>query len=161
MDTGVTENRPGARAIRLQILVMMLSALLPVAWLIGRRTAPAVVREPVIFGAGEAPITLQESARGLAANDTPVGLPALPGGAGAYRLLFVPGGSGGAGQPPYRLRIEAPDGSDIWQSIWSAPGADRAAAELVLPASRLQHGKHALLVEDAAGTMRSFPFLVP
>ncbi len=161
MDRAVTENRPEARAIRLQVLVMLLAALLPVAWLFGRRTAPAVVREPVLFGAGEAPVTLQESARGLAANDAPVGLPALPGSAGAYRLRFVPGGSSGTGQPPYRLRLEAPDGRDLWQSTWNGPGADRAAAELVLPASRLQHGRHALLVEDAAGTMRSFPFIVP
>ncbi len=140
---------------------MLLTALLPVFWLIGRRTAPATKQEPLLFRAELKPATLQESARGIAATSGPVRLPALAGGETAYRLLFLPGGSEGNGQPPYRLRIEAPDARDIWQGVWNAAGSDRGPAELVLPSEGLRPGRYALFVEDAAGMMRSFPFTVP
>jgi len=153
------ERRPPA--LRLQVAAMLLVALLPVFWLIGRRTAPPVSEQPLLLAASEPRVTLQESARGLAANAAPPSLPTPAEAGTAYRLAFVPGGSAGGGQPPYRIRLEAPDGRDIWQASFGGPGAERGAAELLLPAAGLKPGRYALLVEDAAGTMRSFPFLVP
>jgi len=153
------DRRPPA--LWLQVAAMLLVALLPIFWLIGRRTAPQGLEQPLLFGASEPRITLQESARGLAANAAPLSLPPPTEAGSAYRLAFVPGGSAGGGQPPYRIRLQAPDGRDTWQMTWKGPGADRGAAELVLPADGLKPGRYALLVEDGGGTMRSFPFLVP
>jgi len=152
-------RRPAS--LRLQVTAMILTALLPVFWLIGRRTAPPTQQDPLLFPGGQAPVTLQESERGLAANAPPVTLPAPAGPDGVYRLIFVPGGSRGAGQAPFRVRLETPDGRDLWQATWGGPDDDRLPVELAVPAGRLRPGRHALLVEDAAGTMRSFLFIVP
>ncbi len=155
------DEAPRPRGLRLQVALMALTALLPVFWLIGRRTAPPPEPQPMIFGAGEAPVILQESARGLAANEAPVRLPAPADRHGAYRVTFVPGGVRGDGRPPYRVRLESPDGRDLWEGTWAPAGDPRAAAELVLPVAGLAPGRYALLVEDDSRTMRSFLFIAP
>lgn len=140
---------------------MVLLALLPVAWLIGRRTAPAPRPQPLLVRPDDEGITLRETPRGLAGSPSPVRLPPPTGREGPYRLRFLLAGAGEAARPPYRLRLEGPDGGDLWQGSWSGSAGDRPALDLVLPGSELHPGRHALRVEDASGLVRSYPFIVP
>jgi hypothetical protein len=155
---------PGARRLPvlwLQVVAMFLAALLPVAWLIGRRTAPAVRILPLIARTDDEGITLQETPRGLAGSASPVRLPAPADRGATYRLRFLLGSRDDPARPPYRMRLEGPDGGDIWQTRWDAAAGDRLPLELMLPAAILRPGRHALRVEDGAGIVRSYPFIVP
>jgi hypothetical protein len=160
-------DRSGAGAsvrrgsLRLQVTALGLAALLPVAWLIGRRTAPAARPLPVLVPAAEPAVLLTEAPHGLAGGSPPVTLPPVKGPEGAYRLEFALA-NGGAGAPaPYRVRVERPDGSEIWQAIWNGAPPGDGRVLLTLPAALLRPGRHRVVVEDATGRARSFPFLVP
>ncbi|HEU4401071.1 MAG TPA: hypothetical protein VFT43_03105 [Candidatus Polarisedimenticolia bacterium] len=158
---GATEATSGRPSLWLQVTAMFLTALLPVAWLVGRRTAPAARALPSLVSAADQPIPLLQSARALAAKAGPLALPVLPDPGGAYRLSFLPVDPSEPARPPYRLRLEAPGGDDIWQGSWERPGGERARLELLLPGAGLRPGRYALRLEDAAGTVQSFPFVVP
>jgi hypothetical protein len=149
---------PGFRA---QVAAWLLAAMLPIAWLVGRRTAPLPTPQPYLARAEEAPIALPESARGLAANADLPRLPEPTGTGGAYRLVFQPAGSSGAGTAPFRVRLQSPDGTDLWQAVVSGQDGGHRPAELILPRSALRPGRYALVSEDAKGTMHSFLFIVP
>ena len=160
MQIPETQPQPARPAgLWLQVVALVLAALVPVAWLIGRRTMPPPRPAPLVLDAAGSIAALQQGAEGLMAGPNPVHLPALSVPGDAYRLDFQPGGGDDAALPPYRLKIMGPGGREIWQGSWAGPTGGRI--EVVLPAEGLESGPHALVSVDAAGRVRSFPFLVP
>ena len=147
--------------IGVQVIALTLAALLPVAWLVGRRTAPEERIAPLLVAAANEAIELRESPRGLATQGGAPSLPVMADRGGVYRLRFVLTPREEDPRPPYRLRLEGPDGRDIWQRTWAGMEGERPSLELVVPVASLRPGKYALRVEDAAGIVRSYPFLVP
>ena len=154
------DGRPPT-ALRLQVAAMALAALLPVAWLIGRRTAPPPGPQPLLVKQDDEGITLQETHRGLAGGPEALRLPPGPGGGAAYRLKFLLGGAGEAPRSPFRLRLEGPRGDDLWQGTLEVREGERPAFDLLVPAALLRPGRHAVRVEDAGGIVRSYTFIVP
>jgi len=157
-EAGVGEQaRPAG--LWLQVLALFLAALIPMAWLIGRRTVPAQAPAPLVLNPSEPIVALQQSAEGLRAGPSPTRLPpaATPG--GVYRLELAPGGGDPAAHPPYRLKLDAPGGNELWQGSWSAPAETKI--QIVLPAEGLRPGPHTLVTVDSTGRLRSFPFQVP
>jgi hypothetical protein len=150
-------DRP--QGLGLQVVAMMLAALVPVAWLVGRRTVPPTAPAPLALDASEPIVALQPGAEGLQAGPNPVHLTAPGDPQGAYRLDFSPGGGDPTASAPFRLKILGPGGREIWQGSWSGKADGRA--EVVLPAEGLASGPHALVATDSVGRVRSFPFLVP
>jgi len=160
MQTPEAQRQPVRDAgLWLQVVALILAALVPVAWLVGRRTMPPERPAPLVLDAGGPIVALQQGAEGLMAGPNPVRLPALSVPGGAYRLDFPPGGADRTALPPFRLKILGPAGREIWQGSWAGPAGGRL--EVVLPADGLESGPHALVSVDAAGRLRSFPFLVP
>jgi hypothetical protein len=131
-----------------------------VAWLVGRRTAPPPGPVPLLVQSTVPPVALVESPRGKAAGTSPVHITRTADPRLAYRLVFVPVAAGEPARPPYRLRLQGPDGADIWVGTWEKAGEHRTALELILPASVLHPGRHVLVVQDASGLVRSYPFIV-
>ncbi|MGH2670615.1 MAG: hypothetical protein ACRDH5_16140, partial [bacterium] len=101
-----------------------------------------------------------ETPHGLAGGTPPVALPETDP-RGAYRLEFVLAKPEAGGPGPHRVRVERPDGSEIWQTIWDRPLPGDGRVQLTLPAALLRPGRHRVVAEDASGRARSFPFLVP
>jgi len=149
-----------SRSLRLQVLILLLLALLPVAWLAGRRTAPPPGPVPLLVPSTDPPIALVESPRGKAAGTSPVHITRTADPGLSYRLVFVPVAAGEPARPPYRLRLQGPDGGDIWVGTWEKTGEHRTALELILPAAGLRPGRHVLVAQDAGGLVRSYPFIV-
>ncbi len=157
----MSQEAPARPPVYLQLIALFLLAFLPVAWLVGRRTAPPPAPIPLLFDGAEPPVTLQSGRAGIAGGVPAVRLPELRGRQGGYRLNFSPVEPGQESRSPYRLRIEGPEGDSLWQGTWDDRGAGRAPVQLVVPAILLKHGRHALVLEDAAGMVRTYPFLVP
>jgi hypothetical protein len=151
--------RPGS--LRLQVAALLLAALLPVSWLVGRRTAPEARPLPVLSAASEPAVVLAEAPHGLAGGAPPAALPLGVDSRGGYRLEFALVETAVGDRAPYRVRVEAPDGSEIWRAVWDRALPPHGRAALTLPAALLSHGRHRLVVEDSEGRARSFPFLVP
>src|SRR2546422_192888 len=119
--TAGPEHAATAR-LRIQVLALLLAALVPVAWLIGRRTLPPAAPVPLVLDPAAPIIALQPSALGLRAGPSPTRLP-QPAAAGAvFRLEFPPGGGEPAARPPYRLRLEGPGGGELWQGAGGGAG---------------------------------------
>ena len=150
-------DRP--RGLGLQVAALILTALVPVAWLVGRRTVPQAQALPLALDSAEPIVVLQAGGEGLQAGAASVRLAALAVQDGAYRLDFAPGGGDPTAAPPFRLKILGPGGREIWQGSW--PGTAGGKVEVVLPARGLAGGPHALVATDSVGRVRSFPFLVP
>jgi hypothetical protein len=158
----VDERRPGSRLLGTQVAALMLLSLLPVAWLIGRRTAPGPAPVPILLGSGRSAIALRAAPPGLADRVGPTELPALSSGAGGYRLDFDLTAPKIPGRPPYRMQLTGPGGAVLWQEVWNEIDASPpASAGLILPAAMARPGRYTLVVEDASGRIRMFPFLVP
>jgi hypothetical protein len=141
--------------------VLALAALVPVAWLVGRRTAPPPRPQPVVIDPAEPAIALPEGMGGVASS---MGAPALPpaaGRRGAYRVVFVPVAPGQEARPPFDVRLQGPDGGDLWVGLVKEAGPHREALELAIPAALLSPGRHVLLVRDAGGFVRHYAFVVP
>lgn len=155
------ERRPPDRpqGLGIQVAALILAALLPVAWLVGRRTVPQAEALPLALDAAEPIVVLQAGAEGLQAGPNPVRLTPLSVPGGAYRLDFSPGGGDQTASAPFRLKILGPGGREIWQGAWSGTAGGRV--EVILPAQGLASGPHALVATDSVGRVRSFPFLVP
>ena len=153
------ERRPAA--LRLQVATMALAALLPVAWLIGRRTAPPPGPQPLLVRQDDDGVTLQETHRGLAGGPEALRLPPAPGGGAAYRLKILLGGTGEVPRSPFRLRLEGPRGDDLWEGTLELWEGERPAFDLLVPAAMLRPGRHAVRVEDAGGIVRSYTFIAP
>jgi hypothetical protein len=143
----------------LQVLVLILLAFVPVAWLIGRRTVPQPAPAPLVLDPAEPIVVLQISAEGLRAGPSSVRLPSSPAPERVFRAEFLPGGAEKEARPPFRLKLEGPGGRELWQGSWSGP-ADKKI-QLVLPAEGLIPGPHTLVSTDSTGRLRSFPFQVP
>jgi hypothetical protein len=154
-------GRTPAPALRLQIALLALLAFVPIAWLIGRRTAPPPRPQPLIVDPAEAAVALQEGRGGVASSLGAVTLPPPSARQGAYRLVFVPVAPGQAARPPFDVRLQGPDGRDLWVGLVREAGAHRTALELAVPAALLSPGRHVLLVRDAGGYVRHYPFIVP
>ena len=155
------DQRPPDRpkGLGIQVAAMILAALVPVAWLVGRRTVPQAQALPLALDAAEPIVVLQAGGEGLLAapNAARLTAPSVPD--GAYRLDFSPGGGDATAAPPFRLKILGPGGREIWQASWSGKAGGKV--EVVLPARGLASGPHALVATDSVGRVRSFPFLVP
>jgi len=150
------DSGTGRPALKLQVTLILLTALLPIVWLIGRRTAPAAIPTPLLLGGSEARLELAGGRPGLGAARPPeVALPAGPGGT---VLMVFPPPEGGA--PPYQLGLTGPDGGITWQIVWPDLPAVDGWCRLAMPASLLRSGRHSLVVRDASGTVTSMPFLV-
>jgi hypothetical protein len=154
------EASAGGRNVRLQVSVLLLLALIPVAWLVGRRTVPPPGPAPLLLPSGEPPVALLEGPRGIAAGTSPVRIARTENPQAVHRLVFVPVAAGETPRPPYRLRLQGPDGADLWVGTWGRVEAHRAPLELLLPAAGLRPGRHALVVEDDGGLVRTYPFIV-
>jgi hypothetical protein len=146
--------------IGLQVIAMILTAALPVAWLVGRRTAPAVRVGPLLIDGSRAAVVLEESRRGMAAGGALTSLAPEANRQEASRVEFLPVRPGQPLRPPYRLRLEGPDGGDLWQGTWIGGVEDRGPLELIVPGGSLRPGRYALRVEDAGGTVRSYLLVV-
>jgi hypothetical protein len=153
--------RPSRPPLGPQIAALALLAFVPVAWLIGRRTAPPPRPQPVIVDPAEPAIALQEGQGGVASSRGAVTLPPPDGRQGAYRLVFVPVAPGRPARPPFDVRLQGPDGGDLWVGMVREAGPHRAAIELAVPAELLSPGRHVLLIRDAGGYVRHYPFIVP
>src|SRR5207249_10609202 len=79
-----------AGGLGLQVVVLILAPLVPVAWLIGRRTLPPPRPAPLILNPAGPIVALGQSAEGLMAGPTPTHLTAPLETGGAYRLEFSP-----------------------------------------------------------------------
>jgi hypothetical protein len=159
MQSETADGGPARPAgLWLQVVVLFLAAFIPIAWLIGRRTVPAPAPAPLVLNPSEPIVGLQPSAEGLRAGPSATRLPAAAPG-GVYRLELVPGGGDPAAHPPYRLKLDAPGGKELWQGSWS--GSAETKIQIVLPAEGLGSGPHTLVTVDSTGRLRSFPFLVP
>lgn len=150
-------DRP--RGLGVQVAALILAALVPVAWLVGRRTVPQAQALPLALDAAEPIVVLQAGGEGLLAGASRVRLAELSVPDGAYRLDFSPGGGDQTASPPFRLKILGPGGREIWQGSWAGGAGGRV--EVVLPARGLASGPHAVVATDSVGRVRSFPFLVP
>ncbi|OLC56150.1 MAG: hypothetical protein AUH92_00685 [Acidobacteria bacterium 13_1_40CM_4_69_4] len=149
--------RPGG--LGLQVVALILATLVPVAWLIGRRTVPPPLPVPLVLNPAEPIVALRLSAEGLMAGPTPTHLAAPADAGGAYRLELLPGGGDPGARPPYRLKLMGPGGNEVWQGSWAGTKEERL--QVVLPAGGLQSGPHTIVSVDTTGRLRSFPFLVP
>jgi hypothetical protein len=159
MQDVMTGRSQAPRAgLRLQVVALLLAALVPVAWLIGRRTVPPPAPAPLVLDPSAPIVVLQPSAEGLRAGPSPVRLPLLPGEGGVFRVEFPPGGGDTGARSPFRLKLEGPGGNDLWQGGWS--GEANGRIQVILPAEGLRPGPHTLVTVDATGRLRSFPFLV-
>jgi hypothetical protein len=78
-----------------------------------------------------------------------------------YLLAFSPLAPGDEAAPPYEIRIETPDGRALWQGIREAGIETETPLEFVLPVRGLRPGRHAVVVRDARGIVRTYPFIVP
>ena len=143
----------------LQIVALLLAALIPVAWLIGRRTVPPGAPAPLALDPSDPIVALQQSAEGLRAGPSPVRLPSPAAEGRVFRAEFLPGGGESEARPPYRLKLMGPGGSELWQGSWAGP--DDRQIQVVLPAVGLRPGPHTLVTVDSTGGLRSFPFQVP
>ena len=152
-----TESRPGPSA--LFVVVLILAALIPIAWLVGRRTAPEAERAPILLRAGSTTVDLQENPGGIAGTGT--SLPPAEESQRAYRLRFLIEGTKRRANPPYRLRLDGPDGRTLWKEVWTDSAGIHEPVEIVMPRVGLASGRHSLRIEDAGGTVRSYPFIVP
>ncbi len=157
----VTAGQGHARpaGLRLQILALLLAAFVPVAWLIGRRTVPSPAPAPLVLDPADPIVALRQSAEGLRAGPSATRLPRSAAEGGVFRIEFTPGGGDPAAHPPYRLKLDGPGGSELWQGSWAGP-AERTI-QVVLPAEGLKPGPHTLVSVDSTGRLRSFPFQVP
>ena len=153
----VTSGRDRIRpaGLWIQVVALLLAALVPVAWLIGRRTVPAPAPAPLVLDPVAPIVALQPSAEGLRAGPSPTRLPLVAEG-GVFRVEFRPGGGDPGARSPYRLKLEGPGGYELWQGSWS--GAADGKIQVVLPAEGLRPGPHTLVTVDATGRLRSFPF---
>jgi hypothetical protein len=149
----------GPKAPALFVVVIALVALMPVFWLIGRRSLPPPDKVPILVHAGVVTVDLQQSRGGIAGMG--ISLPAPTDEQRAYHLRFLVDLPGNRARPPYRLSLDGPDGSMIWRETLDDPGLMREALDLFVPRDRLASGRHALRVEDAGGMVRSYPFIVP
>jgi hypothetical protein len=143
----------------LQVVALCLAAFVPMAWLIGRRTVPAPAPAPLVLNPSEPIVSLQPSAEGLRAGPSPTRLPHAAADGGVFRLELVPGAGDPAAHPPYRLKLDAPGGKELWQGSWA--GTAETKLQIVLPAEGLRPGPHTIVTVDSTGRLRSFPFLVP
>jgi len=148
-----------AGGLGLQVVALILAALVPVAWLVGRRTVPQPQAAPLVLNPAGPIVGLGQSAGGLMAGPTPTHLTAPVEAGGAYRLEFSPGGGDASARPPYRLKLLGPAGHELWQGSWA--GTKEQRLQVVLPADGLQSGPHTIVSVDTTGRLRSFPFLVP
>ncbi|HYS77502.1 MAG TPA: hypothetical protein VEO94_01590 [Candidatus Dormibacteraeota bacterium] len=153
------EEKTRAGGLGLQVVALILAALVPVAWLIGRRTVPPPRPSPLVLDPAGPIVALGLSAEGLMAGPTPTHLTAPAEAGGAYRLDFSPGGGDPGARPPYRLKLMGPGGNELWQGSWA--GTKEQRLQVVLPADGLQSGPHTIVSVDTTGRLRSFPFLVP
>jgi len=150
------DPRGGRPALKLQVTLIVVVALLPVVWLIGRRSAPASSPTPLLLGGSAARLELAAGRPGLGAVRPPeVALPEGPGTAVLMEILLPDGGA-----PPYQLSLTGPDGGLTWQIIWPDLPAVDGRARLAVPATLLRSGRNSLVVRDAGGTVTSMPFLV-
>ena len=156
----MNEHRSIRIPIGLQVVAMFLIAGLPVAWLIGRRTAPEPGPRPILLVPSDPRVSLIEMPRGLAGGAPPARLPELERG-GSYVLSLSPRRKGDEDAPPYRLRVEGPDGRLVLQRDYGGGLAPDAPLLFVLPAGVVRAGRHAVVVTDANGIVRTYPFIVP
>ncbi len=152
-------RRSQTGSLGVQVAALLLAALVPVAWLIGRRTVPPPRPAPLALDPAGPIVALRQSAEGLMAGPTPTHLTAPAEAGGAYRLELSPGGGDPAARPPYRLKLMGPGGNEIWQGSWV--GTKDGKVQLVLPADGLVSGPHTVVSVDTTGRLRSFPFLAP
>jgi hypothetical protein len=151
---------PAPRAdLRLTVVALLLAALVPVAWLIGRRTMPPAAPVPLVLDPTAPIVSVQPSAEGLRAGPTAARLPWPADSGGVFRIELSPGGGDPGARPPYRLKLEGPGGIELWQGSWA--GTDNGRIQVVLPAEGLRPGPHTLVSVDSTGRLRSFPFQVP
>ncbi len=156
------QERATARApLWLQIVAMFLVASLPVVWLIGRRSGPPPGPLPLLLGPSDPRIVLTESPRGLAGGAPPTRLPGRDLDDASYVLAFTPRGAADEDAPPYRVRTEGPDGRSLYQGTYEEGIEPGATLECVLPAGTLRPGRHAVVVVDSRGIVRTYPFIVP
>ena len=146
--------------IGLQVVALFLIAGLPVAWLFGRRTAPEPGPQPILLSPSDSRVTLIEAPRGLAGGAPPARLPELERG-NSYILTLVPRREGDDDAPPYRLRVEGPDGRVVLVRDYGESLAPDAQLQIVLPVGVARSGRNAVVVTDANGIVRSYPFIVP
>ena len=160
MQNEAAGSRPaGPASLTLQLVALLLAAFLPIAWLVGRRTVPPPAPAPLILDPSAPIVGLQPSAEGLRAGPSPTRLPESAAEGGVYRLELLPGGGDPQAHPPYRVKLDAPGGKELWQGSWS--GAAEARIQIVLPAEGLRPGPHTIVTVDSTGRLRSFPFQVP
>ena len=160
MEEMTAGRGPASRAgLRLTVVALLLAALVPVAWLIGRRTVPPAAPVPLVLDPAAPIVALQPSAEGLRAGPSPARLPWPAYAGGVFRIELSPGGGDPGARPPYRLKLEGPGGIELWQGSWA--GTDSGRIEVVLPAEGLRPGPHTLVSVDSTGRLRSFPFQVP
>ncbi len=138
---------------------MLLAALFPVGWLIGRRTVPTPAPTPLVLDPQASIVSLQASAAGLRAGPSPTRLPGPPEPGLVYRLELMPGAGDAAALPPYRIKLDGPGGRELWEGSWA--GTSGKKVQIVLPSEGLHPGPHTLVSVDATGRLRSFPFQVP
>ena len=146
--------------IGLQVVALFLIAGLPVAWLFGRRTAPEPGPQPILLSPSDSRVTLIEAPRGIAGGAPPARLPELERG-NSYVLTFVPRREGDADAPPYRFRVEGPDGRAVLMRDYGESLAPDAQLQIVLPVGVARSGRNAVVVTDANGIVRTYPFIVP
>jgi len=150
-----SEPRAGRPVLGLQVTLILLVALLPVVWLIGRRTAPAASPTPLLLGGAAARLELAASHPGLGADRPPeVILPAGPGSTVLIDFALPKGRT-----PPYQLSLTGPDGGLIWQVVRPDLPEIEGSLQLAVPASLLRGGRNSLIIRDAQGTTTSLPFL--
>ncbi len=154
-------SRRSRAPLWLQIVAMFLAAGLPVAWLVGRRSTPPPEPSPLLLGPADPRIALSEAPRGLAGGAPPARLPHTVRRDGSHVLSLAPRRAGEGGAPPYRVRVEGPDGGTVYQATYEVALEPEAILLLVMPGGELRPGRYAAVVTDARGVVRSFPFLVP
>ena len=158
-DVTSVRGRVPSTGLWIQVVALLLAALVPVAWLIGRRTVPPPAPAPLVLNPDDAVVALRMSAEGLQAGPSPTRLPTPESVAGVYRLELPPGGGDPAARPPYRLKLEGPGGTDLWEGSWAGEAGKKV--QVVLPAEGLRPGPHTIVSVDSTGRLRSFPFQVP
>ena len=157
----MTTDRSAAprQGLRIQVIALLLAALVPVAWLIGRRTVPPAAPAPLVLDPTAPIVSLQPSAEGLRAGPTAARLPWPADSGGVFRIELSPGGGDPGARPPYRLKLEGPGGNELWQGSWA--GTESGRIQVILPPEGLRPGPHTLVSVDSTGRLRSFPFQVP